>query len=62
MRIAGSSKCYISEDLVTGSSKVTSGGFLADKSTVTRPPGIDLEGDPTVLQEPYINSSPLGFA
>ena len=30
-------------------------------STVIRPPGVDLEGSPTALQEPYLNST-LGNA
>ena len=29
--------------------------------TVIRPPGVDLEGSPKVLQEPYLSNT-LGFA
>ena len=35
--------------------------ILTEKSAVIRPPGVQLEGDPAVLQEPYLNST-LSFA
>ena len=45
------------ECLLTGSSKATSCAFLTEKSTVITPPGVDLEGGPTVLLERYLNST-----